>query len=94
MFKGITINMRAPICECTNQALTWSIMHESTTTTGVSYGLSIQCKTCGTVLHIPSKQFRANYYFDTPYPGVHEHIDKEPAKVLQLVPRDDKDKTK
>jgi len=60
MFKGISINLSGPICQCQKDNLEWSTIWGG--------GLVIQCGTCKIQLVVPHEKFVACFRFDTPYP--------------------------
>lgn len=82
MFKRIDIQLTGPICSCKQQKIEWSI--------SLNRRLSLECLICGVALFIPYDAIGASITFDTPYPQGDE--DNEPARVLQLVRHDDKEK--
>jgi hypothetical protein len=55
VFDRIDIHLRGPICSCDEQNIGWGI------TPGP--GLELSCKTCGTKLSVPNKQFTARFVF-------------------------------
>lgn len=81
MFKHIDIKLTGPIYGCEKQDLEWNVPNSC---------LKLKCMTCGVELFIPNKQFKVRFMFDTPYPAGEKS--KEPARVLQLVRHDDREK--
>lgn len=70
-FKGGTFMFSAPICGCQHWDIKWSVPDGT--------DLKITCKTCGTSLLIPHKEFQVNVVFVRPYPKGVKPV--EPQKV-------------
>lgn len=68
MFKNISINLTAPICQCELEKLSWQIFLDPEG----KCGLMVQCQTCKSTLTVPNSQFRAFFVFDSKYPGKKE----------------------
>lgn len=59
MFKNITINMDYPICNCDTLNLGWGIWQDD----NKNNCLSLECRTCKTLLKISHDTFKAQFAF-------------------------------
>lgn len=64
MFSGIDIHLSEPICDCDEQNLAWN-----TPWVDNKPCLTIECKTCKTMLNVPNSKFMGRFKFERPYPG-------------------------
>lgn len=93
MFKNVTINLTAPICDCPVQNLHWAIGSNKEG----RHHLTVSCGTCKTELTVPHGKFLAHFHLDVPYPGAKPAVKAKPnLEVLeggQVIPlkKDDSD---
>ena len=91
MFKRIRIQLRGPICNCTEEDLRWDICRDSE-----SYAkLVLSCALCKTKLIVPQKKFVACFDLEHPYPSKKKTKPKRKktpdGEVIQLFPNKKKD---
>lgn len=78
MHLKTVIHLSGPICSCEEQHLSWVVVpevHGDITGNGVK----IICKTCGTSIHVPWKQWHCQFVLEKPYPGK-KPVEKEVKK--------------